>query len=144
MTRALPATLAACLIPLGWGPVNAPGVFYGPIRPILARHQPTIPELLIRAAEKHHLPIGRLLTKTWEESRLRDVTRVEWDGSRSCGPLQVNEGTVPGICEASLETKVDAGARHLAALIARYGDQAEYVYIHGHLPRNDSPKVVGY
>ena len=142
MTRASYAAISLATLLLGFAPAKAPGVAYRPgscpVRWPLAERiaNPTIPELLVAAAAKYDLPIGRLMTQAWVESRLRDVTRFEFNGSRSCGPLQVNEGTVPGICEASLEAKVDAGARHLATFIERYGDQAEYVYMHGHLPKH--------
>jgi hypothetical protein len=99
----------------------------------------TIPELLINAAHRYDIPIGLLATVSYLESRLSDVTRVETNGTRSCGPLQTNEQFFPGICEAPLEEKIDRGAKFLAALFGQCKDDWAKQWAYPWYPPQPSP-----
>lgn len=90
-----------------------------------------ITALLDAAADRHGVPRDELRKQAWIESRLTDVDHQEKSGLWSCGPLQVYEGSHPGICEKDLREKIEAGAVHFASVM-RYGTHAGYAYIHGH------------
>lgn len=91
-----------------------------------------IADLIRTSARRYGVEEMRALKLAWAESRHTDAVRIERNGSRSCGPLQVHEKFTPGICEATLVRKIDEGLEYFARLIRKYGDAAERVYIHGH------------
>lgn len=91
-----------------------------------------IADLIRASARRHGVEEMRALNLGWAESRHTDAVRFERNGLRSCGPLQVHEKFTPGICEATLAAKVDAGMKWFAHLILKHGDAAERVYILGH------------
>lgn len=91
----------------------------------------SIADLIRTSARRHGVEEMRALKLAWAESRHTDAVRIERNGSRSCGPLQVHEKFTPGICEATLMRKIDAGLEYFARLIRKHGDAAERVYIHG-------------
>ena len=129
MTRP-PHSLVAALACIVLGPVAVQAPVFQPIQIVDSR--PNIEQMIEQAADRWGIPRARLIARARSESNLTDIDTLEPNFTLSCGPLQANEASFPGICGATLREQIDAGASYLAQLIRKHGSRAEFVYVHGH------------
>ena len=83
-----------------------------------------IPMQIVRAALRHGISPSRALARAWNESKYQDI-----DSACCRGPMQLHRKLWP---QMTAQGNVEAGVKHLAMLIKRYGSAAERVYRTGH------------
>lgn len=79
---------------------------------------PPIPAQVNIAAMRNGLPVAFARSLAFSESRFISglPPRVERDGSKSCGPLQLNDRSFPGACTMSDAENINRGIEYAAKL----------------------------